>query len=147
MSEHRDNTSEKRTAVGKALERLRGVWPWRDPESEEVVRVLMGRKDKWEVADLRAGVDALISDWGSQSGSWPKPYDVAGYVMKAVRDRSGGQVVRDARAYAKQSITFSEWWETVPESERTRHRAIHGMFARNEDPPPEAPPTVDVIEW
>ena len=150
--------------VHDTVDRLAGVYARlrkADELRQEIGQALMRHAERLDVADLHAGITALIeslptraSDGGPASP--PGPHEVVGCVLTAHRARlsdapairySLAQATRDkvrqglpvtaqeanAHDVWEPGITFSAWWSSLTISEQHDHKVLKAYMDKDSD--------------
>jgi hypothetical protein len=143
-------------AIGEQIQRLRVLWPvlnGRQKHTQEIESAIRRNARKLTADDVTQGFSDAIE--ASPTTGWPPgPHEVLGCVMARAHTRDLAQGPR-RRSYGV-GMTFHEWWQTVPVSERPRHAALHKLMTKEETPlqvveekpvPATPLPDDDEIKW
>lgn len=144
-------------AIGEQITRLRVLWPVlnsRQEHTQEIENSIRRKASKLTAEDVVSGFDDAIE--AAPTTGWPPgPHEILGCVMARAHTRQMAQGPQK-RAFGM-GMTFHEWWETVPASERDDHGVLYRMMTKGDDGPlkvveekpvPMTPmPDDDEIEW
>ena len=150
--------------VHDTVDRLAGVYARlrkADELRQEIGQALMRHAERLDVADLHAGITALIESMPTRQAdggpsSPPGPHEVVGCILTAKRARlndapairySLAQSTRDkvrqglpvtaqeanARAVWEPGITTSAWWSSLTVDERHEHATLKAYMDKQAD--------------
>jgi hypothetical protein len=121
-------------ALGEQITRLRVLWPVlnsRPEHTQEIERAVTRHERKLTADDVTQGFSDAIE--ACPTTGWPPgPHEILGCVMARAHTRDLAEGPR-RRSYGV-GMTFHEWWQTVPISERPRHAALHRLMTKEETP-------------
>lgn len=153
-----DAVSAVQAETAEQIARLRVLWPvlnQRPEHTQEIVKAIARHEHKLAVDDVQVGFSNAIEN--APTNGWPPgPHEVLGCIIKASQTRKAtGATATSRRSFG--GLTFGEWWSTLDESDKPKHRALYRLM-RGEDPDepelaevtapvPATPFGDEVIEW
>jgi len=142
--------SDLAQAIDAQITRLKSLWPVlnsRPEHAQEIVQAITRHARKINADDVTHGFSDAIES--APTTGWPPgPHEVLGCVMARSHTRKRSGESRPTRF--GMGLTFHEWWQTVPVSERPKHAALQKMMARKEEPvltAVETPAHTDEVQW
>lgn len=120
--------------TAEQIARLRVLWPvlnQRPEHTQEIVKAIARHEHKLAVDDVVVGFSNAIEN--APTNGWPPgPHEVLGCIIKAAEVRKATHTgARSRRNFG--GLTFAEWWSSLPEHEKPKHKALHRMM-RGADP-------------
>lgn len=130
--------SEVQAETAEQIARLRVLWPVlnsRPEHTQEIVKAVIRHEHKLSVADVTVGFSNAIEN--APTTGWPPgPHEVLGCIIKAAEVRKATSATVTTRRHTG-GLTFAEWWSSLPEDERPKHKALHRIMRGTDPDEPE----------
>lgn len=122
--------------TAEQIARLRVLWPvlnQRPEHTQEIVKAVIRHEHKLVPGDVETGFSNAIEN--APTNGWPPgPHEVLGCIIKAAQTRKATTATVSTRRNFG-GLTFGEWWSTLDDADKPKHRALYRLMRGDDDEP------------